>query len=277
MANGYSTLAAVVSNPDNLPQLQIDFDRAFWRQHAFIDPFLGAVWDYFQANRSSSYIEKWREWIDADWVGSYIESLAPFGLKVPRDYCSRERARSMARAYGCDGRIRSMAAASSGDSIRSRPPTWNGSSGNIPAGMAITANSGRSIGRRCDPRNGELSLSLFASLPPLCRVCQMPCVFPAPRYLDLPHQGVWRQATCVLLFCMRKILRSGAAQVSRLYQLLRTIRWLRSGGLHSRKWTCCAPMVRLSSHSHGSISSGCGRSMTSARMRYEIRNPLRNE
>jgi hypothetical protein len=35
-------------------------------------------------------------------------------------------------------------------------------------------------GRRCDPRNGELSLTLFPSLPPLCRVCQMPCVFPRP-------------------------------------------------------------------------------------------------
>jgi Methane/Phenol/Toluene Hydroxylase len=53
MANGYSTLAAVVSNPDNLPTLQLDFDRAFWRQHAFIDPFVAAVWDYFQTNRTT--------------------------------------------------------------------------------------------------------------------------------------------------------------------------------------------------------------------------------
>jgi len=86
MANGYSTLAAVVSNPYNLPALQIDFDRAFWRQHAFIDPFVAAVWDYFQTNRTTCYLEKWREWIDADWIGSYIERLAPFGLKVPSGY-----------------------------------------------------------------------------------------------------------------------------------------------------------------------------------------------
>ncbi|NNL84389.1 MAG: monooxygenase, partial [Myxococcales bacterium] len=40
MANGYSTLAAVLAEPDNLPVLQQDFDRAFWRQHAFLDPFV---------------------------------------------------------------------------------------------------------------------------------------------------------------------------------------------------------------------------------------------
>ena len=83
MANGYSTLAAVVSNPDNLPALQADFDRAFWRQHAFLDPFLGVVYDYFQKNRTTSYQEKWTEWINDDWIGSYIAKLEPFGLNVP--------------------------------------------------------------------------------------------------------------------------------------------------------------------------------------------------
>ena len=47
MANGYSTLAAVLSEPDNLPMLQEDFDTAFWRQHTFLDNFLGGVNDYF--------------------------------------------------------------------------------------------------------------------------------------------------------------------------------------------------------------------------------------
>src|SRR5437868_6591942 len=32
MANGYSTLAAVLCEPDNLPMLQQDFDRSLWRQ-----------------------------------------------------------------------------------------------------------------------------------------------------------------------------------------------------------------------------------------------------
>jgi YHS domain-containing protein len=31
-----------------------------------------------------------------------------------------------------------------------------------------------------DPAGGQIPLSLFAAMPTLCRVCQMPCVFPRP-------------------------------------------------------------------------------------------------
>src|SRR5690606_30957101 len=61
MANGYATLAAVASVPDNLPFLQRDFNTAFWRQHTFLDPFVGAVYDYFQESRGGSYLEAWSE------------------------------------------------------------------------------------------------------------------------------------------------------------------------------------------------------------------------
>jgi hypothetical protein len=179
MANGYSTLAAVVSNPDNLPALQIDFDRAFWRQHAFIDPFVGTVWDYFQANRTSSYIEKWREWIDGDWIGSYIERLAPFGLKVPRDYAAAsERIPWLGHtaamvAFGAwplnFWRFDPLTPADM-EWMELKYPGWYGFYGKF----------WDEYRRRCDPRNGELALSLFPSMPPLCRVCQMPCVFPRP-------------------------------------------------------------------------------------------------
>ena len=45
MANGYATLAAIASVPDNIPRLQRDFDTAFWRQHCFLDTFIAAVYD----------------------------------------------------------------------------------------------------------------------------------------------------------------------------------------------------------------------------------------
>ena len=45
---------------------------------------MGVVYDYFQTNRSTSYKEKWDEWIGQDWAGSYIGKLEPFGLKAPR-------------------------------------------------------------------------------------------------------------------------------------------------------------------------------------------------
>ncbi|MBF6567560.1 MAG: monooxygenase [Candidatus Binataceae bacterium] len=179
MANGYSTLAAVVSNPDNLPALQIDFDRAFWRQHAFIDSFLSVVWDYFQTNRSFSYLDKWREWIDNDWVGSYIERLAPFGLKVPSTFAAaRDRVPWMGHSAAMVGFAAWPLQYWRFDPLTNRDmdwfelkyPGWHGQYGKF----------WDEYRRRCDPRNGELALSMFPSLPPLCRVCQMPCVFPRP-------------------------------------------------------------------------------------------------
>jgi hypothetical protein len=40
MANGYATLAAVISEPENHAFLQADLDRVFWRNHVFLDPLL---------------------------------------------------------------------------------------------------------------------------------------------------------------------------------------------------------------------------------------------
>ncbi len=110
MANGYSTLAAIVSNEDNLPLLQADFERAFWRQHTFIDPFVAGVYDYAQVNRSSSYLEKWKEWIAEDWVGLNIARLEPFGLKAPTTARARRGAGALVRPHRRHGRHRRLAA-----------------------------------------------------------------------------------------------------------------------------------------------------------------------
>ena len=84
MANGYATLSALLAEPDNLPTLQRDLDTAFWRLHVFMDNFLGVVYDYFPKVRLRSYREYWEQWIWEDWIGGYVERLAPFGLEVPR-------------------------------------------------------------------------------------------------------------------------------------------------------------------------------------------------
>jgi len=177
MANGYATLAAVVSNPDNLKPLQADFDRAFWRIHAFIDPFLNVVWDYFQQNRTSCYAEKWNEWIDHDWAGSYIAKLAPFGLKLPRWY---EDAKERMKWAGHTAAMAVFATwplhyyrfspLSEADMewFEKKYPGWYNHYGEF----------WQNYRRLADPSNGGLSAELLPSMPLLCRVCQMPCVFP---------------------------------------------------------------------------------------------------
>ena len=129
MANGYSTLAAIVSEEDNLPHLQADFERAFWRQHTFLDPFVAGVYDYAQVTRSSSYLEKWRECIAEDWVGSYISRLEP----------------SSRRCRHCAGSARCPASSLSSTSTPS-------ASASTPAGATPSAGSASTARcRRTDP------------------------------------------------------------------------------------------------------------------------------
>lgn len=191
MANGYSTLAAVVSNEDNLKYLQDDFDRAFWRQHAFLDPFLGTVYDYFQKNRGSSFGEKWTEWIAEDWVGSYISKMEPYGLAVPEwFYLAKEHMKWKHHTAAM------LAAASWPISFwrwdplteadfewfENKYPGWYNLYGAFWENFALTTKAA----------DGVNPLAAFEALPPLCQVCQMPCIWPR---LDLneirfrPHAG----------------------------------------------------------------------------------------
>jgi hypothetical protein len=178
MANGYSTLAAVVSEPDNLPALQADFDRAFWRQHAFIDPFMVAVYDYFQTTRTSSYKEKWTEWIADDWVGSYISRLEPFGLQVPKGLGeAKERMHWIGHTAAMVGfagwplvywRTPPLSE-SDFEWFENKYPGWYDNYGWFWEGFRELT----------EPGSGN-PFEMFQSMPPLCRVCQMPCIFPRP-------------------------------------------------------------------------------------------------
>ena len=173
---GYSTLAAVLSEPDNHRHLQADFDRAFWRQHAFIDPFMVAVYDYFQTNRTSSYKEKWTDWIADDWVGSYISRLEPFGLQVPR---WMDQATDRMHWIGHTAAMVGFAgwplvywrtpplSESDFEWFENKYPGWYDNYGWFWEGFREMQ----------EPGSGN-PFNLLTELPPLCRVCQMPCVMP---------------------------------------------------------------------------------------------------
>ena len=186
MANGYSTLAAVVSNPDNLETLQTDFDRAFWRQHVFLDPFVSVVYDYFQKRRTSSYLEKWNEWVAEDWAGAYIARLEPFGLKVPRWFdLARERMQWV-------GHTAAMLAFASWplhfwrfDPLTEADMEWF--EAKYPGWYDLFGAFWTHYRELCDPKLGRVPIAAHDALPPLCRVCQMPCVLPR---IDAPHLRV---------------------------------------------------------------------------------------
>lgn len=197
MANGYATLAAVVSNPDNLAHLQTDFDRAFWRQHAFLDPFLGVVYDYFQTKRSTCYLEKWNEWIAEDWVGSYIAKLEPFGLQMPRWF---PEAQERMKWVGHTAAMLAFAAwplmywrfdpmtDADMEWFESKYPGWYEHYGFFWEGFR----------EMTDPADLANSLQLFEQLPPLCRVCQMPTIFPR---IDITTARIREHAGTRHAFC----------------------------------------------------------------------------
>jgi hypothetical protein len=197
MANGYSTLAAVLAEPDNLPMLQKDFDRAFWRQHAFLDPFINVVYDYFQKTRTDSYLEKWNEWLAEDWAGAYIAKLEPFGLKIPRWFdLAKER-------MTWSGHTAATLAFASWPLHfwRYDPPTdadmeWF--EVKYPGWYDRFGAFWNRYRELCDPKQGRIPMEDFGELPPICRVCQMPCVFPT---LDDCHARVREHEGRLHAFC----------------------------------------------------------------------------
>jgi hypothetical protein len=183
MANGYATLAAVLSAPENVDKLQEDFDAGFWRQHVFLDNFMGVVYDYFSRVRLKSYSEYWDQWVWEDWMGSYIERLAPFGLKAPR---WTEQARRNVRWGGHTMAMLSAAMwpvhpwrsdcmdAEDFEFLEAKYPGWD----------SVYGDFWRTYQEMADPRNGALALTLLDRTPPMCRVCQMPALLPRPDQAD---------------------------------------------------------------------------------------------
>ena len=198
MANGYSTLAAVLSEPSNLETLQEDFDTAFWRQQNFIDPFTAAIYDYFAKVRIEPFQNYWQKWVEEDFLGSYIDKMAPFGLKEPR------WADDARRGIPWVGHTSAMVSAAlwpihpwCSDYMVEEDFAFL--SKHYPHWEEHYAPFWTNYRQMADPRNGTLAVSMFPELPPMCRVCQMACVMPAPhlskpRFI-LDHNG-GRNALC---------------------------------------------------------------------------------
>jgi YHS domain-containing protein len=179
MANGYATLSAILTDDRNLPLLQQDLDEAFWRQHHAFDVALGLAFDYARDRTAStrSYQEYWNDWIWHDWAGSYIGKLEKFGLQVP---AGLSQARQDVPWMGHTGAMFTYALwplnfwrqapvpESSFEWFEDKYPGWYSHYG--PFWEDAVQSS--------DPANGSLAIEAFPEIPPICRVCVLPCVFP---------------------------------------------------------------------------------------------------
>jgi len=173
MANGYATLAGVLSAPENIALARHDLNFCFWRQHAFLDPFLTLVYDYSSSARSRSYLEYWEEWVWADWVGAYMDRLAPFGIDRPP---SADLARSNVRWLGHE--LACLTAAMWPIQFWRQDPMTEADfwwfEDKYPGWWDRYGGFWQRFAELSCPRNGGLAIELLAEAPLTCRVCQMP-------------------------------------------------------------------------------------------------------
>jgi hypothetical protein len=197
MANGYATLVTVLSDDRNLPLIQEALDKYFWRGHIFIDAFLGTLTDYFSANRVGAYKNMWQQWIMEDWVGSFIARLEKFGLKAPRwlpqaqeniNWVNHSAAMAAYALWPIAFWRYDAPAEKDREWFESQYPGWNTHYGKFWEAYSTMT----------DPKQGQIPAQLFPSLPPLCQVCQMPCVFPRP---DISWARVVEKAGKKRAFC----------------------------------------------------------------------------
>jgi hypothetical protein len=196
MANGYSTLAAVLSVDENLPLAQEAFDRAFWCQHAFLDPLLGALYMYFTPQRIN-YVEKWQEWIVDDWVSGYIAKLERFGLKIPKHFAhAAERLQWLPHTAAMVGAATWPFHWWRFPGLDERGMEWMEQQ--FPGWHAIYGSFWEGYRALQDPKAGMIPFQAFPAPPPLCRVCAMPTVFPHP---GAPTARVVEHAGRLHAFC----------------------------------------------------------------------------
>ncbi|MGE0680418.1 MAG: aromatic/alkene/methane monooxygenase hydroxylase/oxygenase subunit alpha [Candidatus Binatia bacterium] len=197
MANGYATLVTVLSDDRNLPLIQEALDKYFWRGHIFIDAFLGTLTDYFSTNRVGAYKNMWQQWIMEDWVGSFIARLEKFGLKAPRwlpqaqeniNWVNHSAAMAAYALWPVAFWRYDAPTEKDREWFESQYSGWNTHYGKFWEAYSTMT----------DPKQGQIPAQLFPSLPPLCQVCQMPCVFPRP---DISWARVVEKAGKKRAFC----------------------------------------------------------------------------
>ena len=114
-----------------------------------------------------------------DWAGSYIERLEPFGLQVPRwihdakrhvEWGGHSAAMVSAALWPMHAWRSDYMTEEDFAFLEDKYPGWEEHFGAF----------WRAYREMADPRKGHLALELFPAMPPICRVCQMPCCSRGP-------------------------------------------------------------------------------------------------
>ncbi|PND54253.1 methane monooxygenase [Mycobacterium sp. ENV421] len=182
MANGYQTIVSVAHDAENMKYLQTDLENAFWLQHRFATPVVGAGFEYGAVNRLEPWARVWDRWVYEDWGGIWLGRLSKFGIESPRNLADAKREAywghhfTFAVAYALwplIGIRMDPPNARDMDWFENNYPGWHSEVGYLwdawrDAGMTDPANHSLPL---------ETLLQAGACLH-ICRVCQFPIVTP---------------------------------------------------------------------------------------------------
>ena len=179
MANGYATLSAVLQDDRNLDFLQGDLDEAFWRIHRPFDTLLAVTFDYFRDRSvpTKPYREYWDAWIWHDFGGSYMGKLEKFGVKPPTGL---PQARRDLTWMGHTAAL-FLYAIWPLNFWRMAPvpeQAFSWFEDHYPGWYSFFGPFWEDAVPQADPANRSLALEAFPEIPPLCRVCLLPCILP---------------------------------------------------------------------------------------------------
>ncbi len=188
MAIGQSTLRTLLEGDErNLPILQYWLDKWFWLLHRVLGCSTGLIPDYFGRNKALPMNKMFSRYIENNFVAGLVEDLSKYGLQPPRflEVAKREMedaSHSLFRTLFQYKHVlfNKMFVPDDRDMefFGEHYPHWEERHGRFWDEV-----------RAGDPKD-------LPSLPMLCQVCQMPCVFPTPenpsiRCSTLADQVFW--------------------------------------------------------------------------------------
>jgi len=204
MANGYQTIVSVSHDAENMNYLQSDLENAFWLQHRFMTPVIGAGFEYGAVHRLEPWSSVWDRWVYEDWGGIWLGRLGKFGIQSPRNLADAKRDAywghhyTYAAAYSVwplMGFRMDMPHSRDMDWFEHNYPGWHREVGHLYdawRGIGVTDPAHRTLPL-------ETLLQAGANLY-ICRVCQFPAVTPtlgeAAANLRILGHGGRKHALC---------------------------------------------------------------------------------
>jgi hypothetical protein len=191
MANGYGSLMAVLSDERNIPLVNKALERFFWIGHRQFDAISGWQAEYGASTRPWAFRDQWDEWVGDDFISSYMERLTPFGVRVPQraakaaadvSWLHHTSGMGLAALWPINFWRSPIMGERDFEWFENHYPGWHEVYGPFWQGQAQMA----------DPGSGRIMLQEFPALPPLCQVCQLPCIMPRPDHPEtriLSHDG----------------------------------------------------------------------------------------